>query len=212
MDLTGKTVLDVGCYYGFFLHEAIRRGARRAVGIEMDPQRFQIAKTLAPLWNGKVEVHQGRIEDINLDEQFDIVLFLNVMHHVNDPITVMKKLTSLCRDTLVVEFRQPHDPQFVQEALHGPTELLNHRVSRLRRLARRVRLSVEAPAMKLITRRLPIIGVGGVEYHRSYFFSQAGFRNAFVKHNRLFESVEFRPSVEDGQALAFCDCKPSKVD
>ena len=29
-DLTGKSVLDVGCNYGFFLQEAIRRGARRA--------------------------------------------------------------------------------------------------------------------------------------------------------------------------------------
>src|SRR4051812_5301551 len=35
-DLTGRSVLDVGCYYGYFLHEAARRGARRAVGVEPD--------------------------------------------------------------------------------------------------------------------------------------------------------------------------------
>ena len=30
-DLTGKTVLDVGCRYGYFCFEALKRGASRAV-------------------------------------------------------------------------------------------------------------------------------------------------------------------------------------
>jgi hypothetical protein len=58
-----------------------------------------------------------------------------------------------------------------------------------------------------VTKRLPIIGVGSVEYHRSYFFSQLGFKNMFQVHNRLFKAVEFRPSLTRGQALAVCDCK-----
>jgi SAM-dependent methyltransferase len=205
-DLTGKAVLDVGCFYGFFLHDAIRRGARRAVGIEADPDRFRIASTLAPLWDGKVEVYEGLLEDVTLNEEFDVVLFLNVMHHVKDPVAVMRKLASLCRGTLIVEFRQPHDPQFVQEGLHGPIAPTKGRAPLARRLARRARAAIEAPIMELVTKRLPIIGVGSVEYHRSYFFSQAGFRNMFLTHNRLFRDVEFRRSLTRGQALAFCDC------
>lgn len=205
-DLTGKTVLDVGCHYGFFLHDAVRRGAAKAVGIEMDPERFQVAKTLAPLWAGKIDIHEGLLENTDLDEQFDMVLFLNVLHHVGDPVAVMHKLASLCRGTVVVEFRQPHDPQFVQEGLHGSPELTGGKLPYARRLARRVRRSIEAPVMELISRRLPVIGVGAVEYDRSYFFSQAAFRNTFVTHNRIFKSVEFRPSIRRGQALAFCEC------
>lgn len=205
-DLTGKTVLDVGCYHGFFLHEAVNRGARRAVGIEADPGRYRVASTLAPLWGGKVEVQQGLLEEMTLNERFDIVLFLNVMHHVEDPVAVMRKLASLCRGTLVVEFRQPHDPQFVQESLHRPSAPVQGRLPLGRRLAHRARMAIEAPLMELITRRLPIIGVGSVEYHRSYFFSQSAFRNAFLVHNRLFRRVEFRPSHTRGRALAFCDC------
>lgn len=206
-ELRDKTILDVGCYYGFFLHEAIRRGAKKAMGIEMDPERFRIASMLAPLWDGKVEVREGMLEDVVIDEQFDIVLFLNVLHHVNDPVAVMKKLAGLCRGTLVVEFRQPHDPQFVQEGFHGPTEIdSDGKTSISRRLARRARRGIEAPVMELISRRLPIVGVGAVEYHRSYFFSQAAFRNIFMVHNPIFKSIEFRPSVRRGQALAFCDC------
>lgn len=208
VDLTGKSVLDVGCYHGFFLHDAVRRGAHRAVGIEMDPDRFQTANALAPLWDGKVEIHEGMLEQVALKEVFDLVLFLNVLHHVTDPVAVMKKLASLCRGTVVVEFRQPHDPQFVQEGFHGPSELTGVRPQGMRRLARRARRGIQAPLMELLTSRLPVIGVGAVEYHRSYFFTKAAFRNTFVIHNRLFKSVEFRPSVRRGQVLAFCDCSP----
>ena len=35
-DLTGKTVLDIGCNGGFYSLEMKRRGADRVVGIDMD--------------------------------------------------------------------------------------------------------------------------------------------------------------------------------
>jgi SAM-dependent methyltransferase len=207
-DLTGKSVLDVGCNYGFFLHDAIRRGARRAVGIESDPERFRIASTLAPLWDGKIEVYQGLLEDLELHERFDVVLLLNVVHHVKDPMPVVKKVAGLCRGTLVVEFRQPHDPQFVRDCFHKQDDRPQGRRSIIQRATRRVQNAIETRLMEQVTKRLPMIGVGSVEYHRSYFFSQLGFKNVFQVHNGLFRSVEFRPSVTRGEALAICDCRP----
>ncbi|HEY7636602.1 MAG TPA: methyltransferase domain-containing protein [Gemmatimonadales bacterium] len=205
-DLTGQSVLDVGCYYGFFLHDAIRRGARRAVGIEADPERFRIASTLARLWNGKIDVYEGLLEDVDLKEKFDVVLFLNVIHHVKDPVAVIRRLAGYCRGKLIVEFRQPHDPQFVQESWHREDWGKTRSRSRARRLVQRFRTAVETRLMERLTRRLPIIGVGSVEYHRSYFFSQAGFRNTFQVHNGFFGHIEFRPSLSRGQVLAICDC------
>jgi SAM-dependent methyltransferase len=206
-DLTGKTVLDVGCYYGFFLHEAIRRGARKAVGVEMDPDRFRAANAVAALWEGRVQVKQGMLEEVTLDEQFDLVLFLNVLHHVSDPIQVMKKLASLCRGMLVVEFRQLHDPQFVTDGFHGSQSLHSVDVPRFRRAARRVKSGIQSPLIEWISRRLPVIGVGDVQYHRSYFFTKAAFRNTFTIHNPIFESIDFQPSVRRGQTLAFCQIR-----
>ena len=37
-DLTGKTVLDIGCNAGFYAIEMARRGASRVVGIDSDPR------------------------------------------------------------------------------------------------------------------------------------------------------------------------------
>lgn len=205
-DLTGKSVLDVGCFYGFYLHEAIRRGAKRAVGIESDPERFRISSTLATLWEGKIDIYEGLLEDVELNEKFDVVLLLNVIHHVKDPVAVIRKLAGLCRGTLIVEFRQPHDPQFIRECFHGPDRPKAGRRSLVRRVSRRARMAIETRLVERLTRRLPIVGVGSVEYHRSYFFSQAGFRNMFQIHNGLFKGVEFRASRTRGQALAICDC------
>ncbi|HEX2609897.1 MAG TPA: methyltransferase domain-containing protein [Gemmatimonadales bacterium] len=206
-DLTGKSVLDVGCYYGFFLHEAIRRGAQRAVGIEADAERFHIASTLAPLWEGKVRIHEGLLENVELDQKFDVVLFLNVLHHVKDPLEVIRKLADLCRGTLVVEFRQPHDSQFVMECFHrNRSRKASSGGSLVRRGAHRLRMAVETRLVERVARELPIVGVGSVEYHRSYFFSKQGFKNMFQVHNRLFRDIEFRPSKSRGQILAFCQC------
>jgi 2-polyprenyl-3-methyl-5-hydroxy-6-metoxy-1,4-benzoquinol methylase len=205
-DLTGRSVLDVGCYYGFFLHDAIRRGAKRAVGIESDPERFRIASTLARLWDGRIDVYEGLLEDVELNEQFDVILLLNVIHHVKDPVPVIRKLASLCRGTLIVEFRQPHDPQFVLECFHTKTRTTAGRRSLVRRISHRMRMAIESRLVELVTKRLPIIGVGSVEYHRSYFFSQVGFKNMFQVHNGLFKSIEFRYSLTKAQALAICDC------
>ncbi|HEX6106962.1 MAG TPA: methyltransferase domain-containing protein [Gemmatimonadales bacterium] len=205
-DLAGKSVLDVGCYYGFFLHEAIRRGAARAVGIEADPERYRIASTLAPLWDGKVEIHEGLLEEVPLDEKFDVVLFLNVLHHVRDPLAVVRRLAALCRGTLVIEFRQPHDPQFVRECFHPHTSV-GPRRSLPARLWYGALAAVEARVAEWVAGRMPLVGVGAVEYHRTWFFSRAAFRNAFQVHNGLFERVEFRDSLSRGQALAFCRCQ-----
>lgn len=207
-DFEGKTYLDVGCYYGFFLHEAIRRGASRAVGIEADSERFVISKTIASLWGNKIEVLEGLLEDVDCDEQFDVVTFLNVLHHVTDPMQVVKKLVSLCKGTLIIEFRQPVDYQFLYECFHAPGKTDPNQESLIGKVIKRARLEVERFFMARVMNWIPMIGVASVEYHRSFFYSPKAFVNEFQVHGKLFRSVEFRRSVKSGQILAFCNCHP----
>lgn len=207
-DFNGKTYLDVGSYYGFFLHEAINRGASRAVGIEADPERFRISQKLATLWGGKVEILEGLIEEVECSEQFDVVTFLNVLHHVTDPMRVMKRLASLCKGTLIVEFRQPVDNQFLVECFHSYEQTKPEQQSALGKKFRKARMKIERRFMNWIMKRIPMIGVASIQYHRTYFFSPKAFYNAFVVHEKLFRDVEFRPSLKKGQVVAFCDCRP----
>ena len=206
--MEGKTYLDVGCHYGFFLHDAVRRGASRAVGIEADARYFAVADKLAGLWDGKVQIHEGLAEEVDIDEQFDVVTFLNVLHHVPDPMRVMEKLASFCKGTLIVEFRQPIDKQFLIECFHSPGKTVAAPKSLIGKMYKGGLYAIERFFMKRIMNRVPMIGVASVEYHRSYFYSPKAFVNAFQIHGKLFRSVEFRPSLTSGQMLAFCDCRP----
>ena len=207
-NFSGKTYLDVGSYYGFFLHEAVNRGASRAVGIEADAERFRISAKLASLWDGKIEILEGLVEEVECSEQFDVVTFLNVLHHVTDPMKVMKRLASLCKGTLIVEFRQPVDNQFLVECFHTYEQTKPKQQSVLGKKIRKARMKIERIFMNWVMKRIPMIGVASIQYHRTYFFTPKAFYNAFVVHEKLFRDVEFRPSLKKGQIVAFCDCRP----
>jgi SAM-dependent methyltransferase len=193
--LEGKTVLDVGCYYGYFLHNAVERGAVRAVGLEPDPRRFHVASTLAPLWKGRIEVRQKTVEELEPGETFDFVLFLRVLHHVADPIHAMKIVASHCRGTALVMFREPQNIQFAAEALRGSSR---------RAMTARVKARLQSSALGFLGRDLGIIGVGRAASERGFYFNQKAFRYTFLIHQPLFKDIAFRPTDKPGLTLAVC--------
>lgn len=102
-DLRGKSVLDVGCKYGFFCFEAARRGAARVVGLDVDPDSVRKARLLASCLASPVEFELADIERESLSGEFDYVLCLNVLHHLADPIAALAKLGAAARERLVLE-------------------------------------------------------------------------------------------------------------
>lgn len=80
-DLTGKTVLDIGCSEGFFLRESIARGASHATGIEFQKERAEACRFVNNLWgyDKKIDV---RTEDyMETQGEWDVVLCFSVIHH-----------------------------------------------------------------------------------------------------------------------------------
>lgn len=84
-DLTGKTVLDVGCAEGFFVIQAALRNARRAIGCDIVQSRLEIARMVAKSWQIKERVlfSQTDLYNIPSDWASDIVLCLSVAHHLH---------------------------------------------------------------------------------------------------------------------------------
>lgn len=200
--VAGKSVLDVGTYYGFLPSEAMRRGATRAVGLEPDPERFQIARRIAEL-NGGYEILNGRLEGVPDEERFDLVCLLNVLHHVTDPMAMLRAACSRCTGTLVAEFCLPHDPAYIEYVVAGadaaPVSLLQRAHARARSLALRVAGS-----------GLPLMAVGNRAYHRVAYFSPHAFRNLMVVHLGLASDVEFARSPDHRHRMvAFCHVSAS---
>ena len=194
--VAGRSVLDIGTNYGVFPFEAVRRGASRAVGIELDPERAAVAARIAALHGHPYEIREGRVEELEPHERFDVVLLLNVLHHVLDPVEVMRRLVALCTDTMIVEFCLPDDPEYLVHLIDDttPPRALSWRRARLR-----------SRVLRLALGDAPIMAVGNLPYHRTFYFSPAAFRNLFVTHHRFFSEVRFEPSVTgQRRMLAFC--------
>ena len=57
-DLSGKTVLDIGCNAGFYSLEMKRRGAARVVGIDSDPVYLAQARFAAEVRGREIEFRE----------------------------------------------------------------------------------------------------------------------------------------------------------
>lgn len=108
-ELRSKTILDVGCYDGWILHQLdIRFNFSRVVGVE--PRRKNIQKgTFARSYYGiksNVEIHEGSIdslESILPDVFFDIVLCLGTIHHVESTPEAIRKIAKKSLDILILD-------------------------------------------------------------------------------------------------------------
>ena len=111
-DLTGRTVLDIGAYDGFYSFEAERRGAKRVVAADhwawnwpgSDARgNFDLAHGAL---DSRVETQEIAVEDISseaLGSTFDVVLFLGVLYHAADPIGYLKNVRSVTAEVAVIE-------------------------------------------------------------------------------------------------------------
>ena len=109
--LTGRTVLDIGAWDGFFSFECERRGAARVVATDSyswhgggwgTKDGFRLAR----------EILGSRVEDVDVDVmdlspdrlgQFDVVLFLGVLYHLRHPLLAIERVAAVTRDLLILE-------------------------------------------------------------------------------------------------------------
>jgi tRNA (mo5U34)-methyltransferase len=89
-DLTGKSVLDIGCNAGFFSIEMKRRGAARVVGIDTDRNYLEQARFAAELSECEIELRQLSVYQVpELRQRFDLVLFTGVLYHLRHPLLAL---------------------------------------------------------------------------------------------------------------------------
>src|SRR5579884_2459783 len=82
-DLTGLTVLDIGCNGGFYSIEMKRRGAQRVVGIDHDEGYLAQARFAAGVLGMNIEFRNMSVYEVpKLKERFDLVLFMGVFYHL----------------------------------------------------------------------------------------------------------------------------------
>lgn len=92
-NLTGKTVLDVGCNAGFYAIEMKRRGADRVLGIDTDETYLAQASFASAIHGVDVELRKMSVYEIGLlQEKFDLVIFMGVLYHLRHPLLALDLL------------------------------------------------------------------------------------------------------------------------
>ena len=86
-DLTGKSVLDIGCNGGFYSIEMKRRGAARVFGIDFDEDYLAQARFAANVLGLEIEFARMSVYDVGaIGERFDLVIFMGVLYHLRHPL------------------------------------------------------------------------------------------------------------------------------
>jgi tRNA (mo5U34)-methyltransferase len=157
-NLEGKTVLDVGANEGYFSFLCESRGANRILAIDdpsyvryghqrsvtYDPREgFEIAKGIL---NSKVEYRTLSVFDLDcLDESFDLVLYLDVYYHLEEPLLALRKLYNKTKWMLIfsglfIEDERPmmylYEPY--EKDPNDPTNVWSASISCLMRMFKRV--------------------------------------------------------------------------
>jgi len=172
-DLTGKTVLDVGSKFGYFCFEAVKRGAKRVVGIDVDPDSVRKARLLADCIGADVHFECLDIEADPIRETFDVVLCLNLLHHLRDPLAAIERLTAIAQERLVLE----------TAALGGH----DRRKLGLSRIA--ATFLSRAPVL-YVSRN----GTSGKRSVQKFFLTRPALENLLLHHRHAFARVDFFPS------------------
>jgi tRNA (mo5U34)-methyltransferase len=107
-DLTGRTVLDIGCNAGFYSIEMKRRGAARVLGIDSDEDYLAQARFAAEVTGLDIEFRRLSVYDVGaIGERFDVVLFLGVLYHLRHPLLALDLIYEhVADDTLVFQSMQ----------------------------------------------------------------------------------------------------------
>ena len=145
-DLTGRSVLDIGAFDGYYSFLAERNGATRVVALDHyawgidfgarqrywneciasatlpDPGRdltdfwlpelpgrrpFEFAKATL---NSEVEAVVGDFATMDLDVlgPFDVVLYLGVLYHMQDPLSCLRRVRMITTEVAVIETEAVH--------------------------------------------------------------------------------------------------------
>ena len=101
-DLSGRRVLDIGAWDGWFTFEMERRGAEVVAIDRWDNPRF---REIHAALGSRAEYRQMNVYDLSPARlgRFDVVLFLGVLYHLKHPLLALERVCSVTMGFAAVE-------------------------------------------------------------------------------------------------------------
>lgn len=118
-DLTGKRVLDVGAWDGYWTFEALRRGASSVLAIDdfsdllgsLDRgdrtgwENFDLCREALGCSPEVCQRREMSVYDVSPESvgMFDVVFFFGTLYHLRYPLLALDRLSSVCKNEIFVE-------------------------------------------------------------------------------------------------------------
>ncbi|QEX17606.1 methyltransferase, TIGR04290 family protein [Hypericibacter terrae] len=118
-DLTGKRVLDVGAWDGYWTFEALKRGARQVVAIddfsdhlgsldESDRQAwatFDFCRSALGYDAARCDRREMSVYEVSETQmgRFDVVFFFGTLYHLRHPLLALDRLAAVTDELICVE-------------------------------------------------------------------------------------------------------------
>jgi tRNA (mo5U34)-methyltransferase len=109
VDMRGKSVLDIGCWDGYWSFFAERQGAASVLATDDVSQNWAEGTGLGlakRLYGSQVDINQQvSVYDIaSLDRKFDVIMCMGVYYHLYDPYLAFSQIRQLCHEDTVILF------------------------------------------------------------------------------------------------------------
>ncbi len=99
-DFKNKRVADIGCFNGYFCFEMKNSGSE-VIGYDRCIPAIETAKEIANLKGLDINFKVFDIEKQEILEEYDLILFLNISHHLKSPGIVLSKIFSKAKAVIV---------------------------------------------------------------------------------------------------------------
>lgn len=123
LDVSGRSVLDLGCAEGMILKHMMEQGASRGAAYEGNPDLYEAAcGYLKPFG---CDVH---LADLNEPQDFgrwDVVLLLAILHKLRNPDVSLRRFAAVARETVAI--RLPRESDGIVRWKHGSWMLCDTR-------------------------------------------------------------------------------------
>jgi tRNA (mo5U34)-methyltransferase len=129
-DLSGKSVIDVGCNAGFYSVEAKRRGVARVLGVDAQRPLINQALFVRRALDLDIEYRRMSVYDLSRSSvgQFDITLALGLIYHCKHLVLALERLFEVTSDLLILEtaiLPPANTPDSFVDAVTGPSIMLH---------------------------------------------------------------------------------------
>jgi len=112
-DLSGKSIIDLGCNSGWIADNCFTAGASEVSGVDYNWRYLDQAREKG------IKSFLCDLDEFNFDKEYDVVLCLAVFHYIRDKELFLKKVASATKELFVLEIPvYDKDPDGIALHLH----------------------------------------------------------------------------------------------